>query len=70
MSVDEQLAKELHKPVFKNSKKRKIYPRFKDNIWAADLAEIGSLSLKNKNVTYFYYVLQYMFSLNMHGLNL
>ena len=26
--------------------------RFKDNIWAADLAEMGSLSSKNKNVKY------------------
>ena len=26
--------------------------RFKDNIWAADLAEMESLSLKNKNFKY------------------
>ena len=26
--------------------------RFKDNIWAADLAKIGSLSSKNKNIKY------------------
>ena len=26
--------------------------RFKDNIWPADLAEMGSLSSKNKNVKY------------------
>ena len=26
--------------------------RFKDNIWAADLAEMGSLSSKNRNVKY------------------
>ena len=51
-SVNEQLAKELHKPVTKKSKKRKFYVRFKDNIWPADLAEMDSLSSKNKNVKY------------------
>ena len=39
-------------PVIKKVKRRKVYPRFKDNIWAADLAEIKSLSSKNKNVKY------------------
>ena len=52
MSVNEQLAEELHKPVIKKFKRRKVYARFKDNTWAADLAEMGSLSSKNKNVYY------------------
>ena len=30
----------------------KVYARFKDNIWAAELAESKSLSSKNKNVKY------------------
>ena len=46
------LYKELHNPVIKKFKRRKVYARFKDNIWAADLAEMGSLSSKNKNVKY------------------
>ena len=29
-----------------------MYARFKDNIWAADLAEMESLSSKKKNVEY------------------
>ena len=29
-----------------------MYGKFKYNIWAAELAEIGSLSFKNKNVKY------------------
>ena len=33
ISVNEQLAKELHKPVIKKSKRRKVYVIFKDNIW-------------------------------------
>ena len=47
ISVNEQLAEELHKPVIKKFKKRKVYTRFKDNIWASDLAEMGLLSSKN-----------------------
>ena len=31
-SVNEQLAKELHKPVNKKFKRRKVYTRFKENI--------------------------------------
>ena len=50
MRVNEQLVEELHKPVTKKFKRRKVYAIFKDNIWAADLAEMGSLSCKNKNI--------------------
>ena len=49
VGVNEELAEELHKPVIKKFKRRKVYSRFKDNIWAADLAEMGSLSSKIKN---------------------
>ena len=52
MSVNEQLAEELHKPIIKKFKTRKVFARFKDNIWAADLAEMWPLSSKNKNVKY------------------
>ena len=52
ISVNEQLAEELQKPVIKKHKRRKVYARFKDKIWAADLAEMGSLSSKNKNGKY------------------
>ena len=38
--------------VIKKFKRRKVYLRFKDNIWAADLAEMESFSSKNKNVKY------------------
>ena len=50
--VNEQLAEQLHKPVIKKFKRREVYAGFKENIWAADLAEIESLSSKNKNVKY------------------
>ena len=50
MSVNEQLAEELHELVIKKFRRRKVYARFKDNILAADLAEMGSLSSNNRNV--------------------
>ena len=42
ITVNEQPAEELHKPVIKKFSKRKVYARVKDNIWAADLPEMGS----------------------------
>ena len=51
-SVNEELDKELHKPVIKNFKRRRVYARIKDNTWAADLTEMGSLSSKNRCVKY------------------
>ena len=47
-----QLANELHKPIIKKIKKRKVYSSFKDNIWGADLADIQSLSKYNKVIKY------------------
>ena len=34
-----QLADELHKPIIRKFKKRKVYSSFRDNIWGADLAD-------------------------------
>ena len=33
-----QLAEELHKPITRKFKKRKVHSGFRDNIWGADLA--------------------------------
>ena len=46
------LADELHKPVIKKFDKRKVYSKFKDNIWGVDLADMQSLSRKNKGIKY------------------
>ena len=46
------LADELHKPIIKKFKKRKVYSQFKDNIWGVDLADMQSLSKKNKGIKY------------------
>ena len=45
---NEQLAKELHKPIIRNFKKRTVYSGFKDNIWSADLADMLLISKFNK----------------------
>ena len=47
-----QLAKELHKPIIRNFKKRTVYSGFKDNIWGIDLADMQSLSKYNKGIKY------------------
>ena len=52
VSVNEQPAEELHKPVFRQCKRRKVSARFKGNTWMADLTEIGSLSSKYETVKY------------------
>ena len=52
ISVNEQLTEELHKPVIKKFKIRKVCERFRYNIWAAALFEIESSSFKKKNVKY------------------
>ena len=42
----------MHKPGTKKFKRRRVFARFKNNVWAADLAKMWSFSLKNKNVEY------------------
>ena len=51
------LADELHKPVIRKFKKRKVYLQFKDNIWGVDLADMQSLSRKNKGIRYLLYTI-------------
>ena len=48
-----QLANELHKPIIRKFKKRKVYSSFRDNIWGVDLADMQSLSKCNKGIKYF-----------------
>ena len=43
-----QLADELHKPIIRIFKKRKVYSLFRDNIWGVDLADMQLLSKFNK----------------------
>ena len=43
-----QLAEELHKPITRKFKKRKVHSSFRDNIWHVDLADMQLLSRFNK----------------------
>ena len=47
-----QLANELHKPIIKKFKKRKVYSLYRDNIWGVDLADIQSLSKYKNGIKY------------------
>ena len=48
-----QLANELHKPIIRKFKKRKVYSYFRDNIWGVDLADMQLLSeLKKESSIY------------------
>ena len=47
-----QLANELHKPITRKFKKRKIYSSFRDNICGVDSADVQSLSKYNKGIKY------------------
>ena len=39
-----QLTNELHKPIIKTLRKRKVYSSFRDDIWGIGLADMESLS--------------------------
>ena len=46
--VNIQLADELHKPIIRKFKKRKMYSSFRDDIWGVNLADMQLLSKFNK----------------------
>ena len=50
--VNSQLAEELHKPIIKDFKRRKVYSSFKDNIWGVNLADMQLISKYNKGIRY------------------
>ena len=52
-----QLAEELHKPIIRKFKKRKVYSGFQDNIWGADLADMQLVSKFNKGFRFLLYVI-------------
>ena len=48
------LADELHKPIIRRFKKRKVFSSFRDNIWGVDLADMQLLSKFNKGFRFLY----------------
>ena len=52
LGMSDQLADELHKPVRKKFKKRRVIAKHVDDIWAADLVDMQSYSRTNKGFKY------------------
>ena len=50
---NQQLANELHKPINRKFKKRKMYSSFKNNIWGTDLADMQLIRKYNKKLDIF-----------------
>ena len=49
---NKQLADELHKPIIRKSKRRKVYSSFRDDVWGVDLADMTLISKFNKGIKY------------------
>ena len=45
---NKELPEELHKPIIRKFKKRKVHSSFIDNIWGADLADMQIISKFSK----------------------
>ena len=52
LKENQQLADELHKPVIRKSRKRKVYSTFEDNIWGVDLADMQLITKYSKGIRY------------------
>ena len=52
LSQNQQLAEELHKPIIRKFKKRKVRSVFKDNIWGGYLADMQLISKYNKIIRF------------------
>ena len=59
---NQQLAKELHKPIIKKFEKRRVYSIFKDNIWGADLADMQLISKFDKGIRFLLCYLQFQYA--------
>ena len=47
---NQKLSEELHKPIIKKFKRRRVYCSFKESIWRADLSDMKLISQFNKGV--------------------
>ena len=52
ITQNQQLAEELHKPIIRKYKKRRVYSSLKDSIWGADLADMQLISKFNKRIRF------------------
>ena len=53
---NKELAEELHKPIIRRFKKRKVQSPIIDNIWGADLADMQLISKFNKGIRFYFYL--------------
>ena len=51
MPQNEQLPEELHKPIIRKFKKRRMYSAFKDNIWGAELSDMQLISKSTSHMS-------------------
>ena len=70
---NKELAEELHKPIIKKFKKRKVHSSFIDNIWGADLADMPLISKFNKAICFLLcvidiYIYIYIYIASMQGI--
>ena len=49
---NKKFADELHKPIIRKFKKRKVYSSFKDNIWGVDFDDMQLITKYNKGTKY------------------
>ena len=68
MMQNDELAKELHKPIIRKIEKRKVHSSFIDNIWGANLADMQFISKFNKGIRFLLCLID--ICKNMHGLHL
>ena len=54
---DQQLAKELHKPIIRKFQERNAHSTFLENIWVTDLADMQLISKINKGIRFLLFVI-------------
>ena len=52
-----QLANELHKPIIRKFKRRKVNSSLKDNIWGIDLADMQLISKYSEGIRFVLYAI-------------
>ena len=63
---NKELVEDLHKPITRKFKKRKVHSSLIDNILGADFADMQLISKFKKGFRFFYVLL--IFSVNLHWL--
>ena len=51
---DQELAKELHKPIIRKFKKSKVHSPLIENIWGVDLADMQLISKFDKGIRFLF----------------